>query len=235
MAVNLLPPAVLPETERDARVSDDNGSGFGGGNFDAPDYGRNENPEPDPERWATPLSAYRTAAFFIIFSISSVFVTLTHILESRWVHSKDWVPVSLPNILYINTAVLVASSVTIEFARFSLEGRRFQRSARWLLVTLLLGLAFVVGQLVAWRELVSRGVYWASNPGSFFFYFLTAAHGLHLLGGILALSYIVLFASRLVSKGRQETAVGVVAIYWHFMDALWFYLLGLLFVTIQRG
>ncbi len=233
MTVTLPPPPVLPAPEKQAPSSDNNGSGFGGGKFNEPDYRPDGNPAPDPERWATPVSAYRTAALFVIFSIMSVFATLTHILVSRWVHSRDWVSVPLPHIIYLNTAILLISSLTIELARVSRAGEASKRSVRWLAVTLILGIAFVAGQLVAWRELVFHGLYVASNPGSFFFYFLTAAHGIHVLCGVLALCYVALFSSQLAKKGRQKTAVSAVALYWHFMDGLWLYLLALLFVTIQ--
>jgi cytochrome c oxidase subunit 3 len=233
VAATLFPPPVTPPSEKETPPSN-NGNGFGGGNFDEPKDHPEGNPRPDPERWATPLSAYRTAALFVIFSIMSVFATLTHILESRWVHSKDWVSIPLPHILYLNTAVLLISSLTIELARVSRIGEAGKRSSRWLALTLLLGLVFVAGQLLAWRALVAHGLYVASNAGSFFFYFLTAAHAVHLLGGVLALSYVVLFSNRLARKGRQLTAIGAVVLYWHFMDGLWLYVLALLFVTIQR-
>lgn len=234
MSTILLPPPVAPQPKRQKSLYDHNGNGSGGGDTGYPGDPRRDNPEPDPERWATPLGAYRTASWFAVFSIMSVFATLTHVLESRWVHSKDWVSVALPDILYINTAVLLASSLTIEFARASAARQNAARCVRWLVATLLLGFAFVAGQLVAWRELVSRGLYVASNPGSFFFYFLTAAHAVHLLAGILALAGVLLFAGRLARKNRQEPAVGALSIYWHFMDALWLYLLVLLLATIQR-
>ena len=234
MASTLLPPPVAPSRKKEAPLSGHDGNGPGGGDIDHPRDDRRDNPEPDPERWATPLAAYRIAGLFVIFSIASIFATLTHVLESRWVHSKDWVSIALPHVLYANTAVLVASSLTMELARLAASRQKPRRCARWLFATLLLGLAFVTGQLVAWRELVARGLYVASNPGSFFFYFLTATHALHLLGGILALAGVVLFAGRLARKNRQQTAVGVVALYWHFMDGLWLYLFALLFATIQR-
>lgn len=233
IAVTLIPPT-LPEQEEAARPSDNGGNGNGGGNFEEPDRGPNENPEPDPERYATPLSAYKTAALFAMFSIMSVFATLTHILESRWVHSRDWVPIDLPHILYLNTAVLLASSLTFELARRSISREALNRCVRWLAITLLLGVCFVAGQVVAWREVVARGLFVASNPGSFFFYFFTAAHGLHLVGGFLALTYVIVFAKTLSQRGRQKTAVSAVAFYWHFMDVLWIYLLALLLFTIQR-
>ena len=235
MASSLLPPPpVAPAPEKEAPVSDHNGKGFDGGNIEFPGDDRRWDPDPVPERWATPLAAYRIAGRFIVISITSVFATLTHILESRWVHSKDWVPIALPHILYLNTAVLLVSSATIELARLAAKRQRGKTCATWLRITLLLGIVFVAGQLVAWRELVARRLYVGSNPGSFFFYFLTGAHAFHLLGGILALLYAILFAGRLARGERRQTAVGVVAFYWHFMDGLWLYLLALLSVTIQR-
>lgn len=239
MSVTLLPPKEpapgeeAVRIEEVVRISDGGGNGNGGRNFEEHHYGPDENRGNDPERWATPFSAYRTAALFAVFSITSVFATLTHILASRWVHSKDWTPLILPHVLYFNTVILLISSLTIELARFSLSRGAFQRSVRWLWCTLLLGVGFVAGQAVAWKAIALRGLYLSSNPGSFFFYFLTGVHGLHLLGGMLALSYVIAFANRLARRGRQEMAVGTVAFYWHFMDALWLYLLVVLFTAVQ--
>jgi cytochrome c oxidase subunit 3 len=240
-SVLLPPPPVAPAPEKETPVADhNNGNGFGGGNFDEPNDGPNYGPDwqPDPdfksERWSTPASAYRTAILFTVFSILSLFATLTHILESRWVHSKDWVSISLPPILFVDTAILLVSSITVELARQSLRTNSRKGCTRWLCATLVLGLGFVAGQLVAWRELDSKGLYVASNPGSFFFYLITAAHGIHLLGGILALTYIILVGRNLADASKRETAVGSFAIYWHFMGGLWVYLLALLFMTIQQ-
>lgn len=234
MVSSLLPPPVAPAPEKTAPLFGHSGNGPGGGDIDYPGDDGRDNPQPDSERWATPPDAYRTASLFIIVSIVSVFATLTHVLESRWVHSKAWFSMALPRILCVNTALLLLSSLTIELARSSANRQNSQRCTRWLLVTLLLGCAFLGGQLVAWGELASRGLYVSSNPGSFFFYFLTATHALHLLAGIFVLAGVVLFAGRLARKSRLQTAVGAVALYWHFMDGLWLYLLGLLFTAMQR-
>ena len=171
--------------------------------------------------------------FWIIVWIAMLFFTLTAVLESRWVDSLDWVSVRLPQVLYPNTVILLLSSVTVEFARFSLRSKGCKRAARWLIITLFLGSAFVGGQLIAWRELVSRGLYLASNPGSLFIYVITGIHGLHLLGGITLIALVTFYLDRWIPKAK-ETAVSVVALYWHFMDGLWLYLLVLLFSTVQR-
>ena len=231
MATILLPRSTAPVDEPELSSSDNNGNGTGGG-LDDPHYDPYHHSEPDPG--STPLSAYRMITFLAIIWIVTLFVTLTLVLESRWVHSKSWVSIPLPHILYVNTAILLLSSFTIERSRFSLRAKGIKHCTRWIFVTLLLGVAFLGGQVVAWRELSFRGLHFASNPGSFFFYLFTGAHGLHFLGGITALASVGLFVSRLRQKVKKQMAIDVVALYWHFMNGLWFYLLALLLITIQQ-
>src|SRR5207237_565364 len=104
---------------------------------------------------------------------------------------------------------------------------------RWLAITLILGLGFLGSQLMAWRQLVRQGVYMSTNPHSSFFYLFTAAHGLHLFGGMLALTYLVLRTTRkrdsVEGELRRVGAADAVTIYWHFMAGLWVALLLLLF------
>lgn len=123
----------------------------------------------------------------------------------------DWGHVALPRLLRVSTAVLVLSSGVLEMAR-----RR--RSRRWLWSTIGLGAVFVLVQLLAWRELVGRGVFAKSHPHSSFFYMLTGVHGLHVLSGIGALAWALV----------RPAALGVCAGYWHFLGLLWIYLYCLL-------
>jgi cytochrome c oxidase subunit 3 len=144
-----------------------------------------------------------------------LFIALTSAYVVRKGLDPGWHAIQRPGLLWINTVVLLASSLTIERAR------RAGAAARWLLVTLLLGLVFLGGQLVVWSQLSAQGVYLSTNPHSSFFYLLTGLHGLHLAGGIAALSYLVF--------RHRPQLVDVTAIYWHFMDGLWVYLFVLLF------
>jgi cytochrome c oxidase subunit III len=185
-------------------------------------------------RWSTPLSAYRAGMLFAMTSMVSLFVTLTVALQARWAHPKDWVSIRLPRVLYLNTLVLLISSLTIEVARHPARAEARRRRTIYLCATLLLGITFVGGQFVGWRDLVSSGVYLASNPGSLFLYVITGAHGLHLFGGMIALVWVIFRAGSLERSRKTETAVDVVALYWHFMDGLWVYLLGLLLFRVQR-
>jgi cytochrome c oxidase subunit 3 len=99
---------------------------------------------------------------------------------------------------------------------------------RWVGITAVLGAAFLALQYAGWAQLAARGIYVASNPSSSFFYVLTAAHGLHLLGGVIALSYVVYRIWRPTVWITREAVVESTALYWHFMDGLWVYLVLLL-------
>lgn len=182
--------------------------------------------------WSVPARTYRTGMYMALAAIVMLFAAFTSAMIVRRGISNDWVPTALPHILYVNTIVLLASSATLEFSRRSLIAKLDGRFLQWLYVTMLLGLAFVGGQLLAWRQLASRGVYLATNPSSSFFYLLTASHGIHLLGGIGALFYLALWARKLASTPRRRAVVDVAAIYWHFMDGLWVFILLLLIARL---
>jgi cytochrome c oxidase subunit 3 len=222
--------------EKEAPLADHGGgNGFHGGNFESRHYDPDDEQSPKDRRREIPSEIYRTGMLVGIGSVVSLFATLTAILQIRWVHSKAWAPLALPHILYLNTFLILLSSLTMELAQRSLHREMPRRAILWLGATLALGAAFVEGQVSAWKELVGRGVYLASNPSSFFFYLITATHGIHLLGGIIGLSVVMALFRFLAKKKMRKTAVGVLALYWHFMDGLWIYVLVLLLVTVQRG
>jgi cytochrome c oxidase subunit 3 len=175
-----------------------------------------------------PARTYRLGMWIGLGGIVMVFAAFTSAMVVRRGMALDWVSIAVPRILWLNTGVLLASSLTLELSRHRLARRSAAQFTRGLCVTLALGLAFLAGQAVAWRELAARGVYLATNPSSSFFYVLTAAHGLHLAGGILALAYVAGRAGRIAQGLARRTPLEVAAIYWHFMDALWIYIFFLL-------
>ena len=179
-----------------------------------------------------PARTYRTGMWMALVAIVMLFAAFTSAMVVRKGASSDWTAIALPRILYFNTLLLLASSLAFEFSRRALDAGRARDFKLWLNVTTILGIAFIGGQLIAWRELASHGVYLSTNPSSSFFYLLTAAHGLHLLGGVGALFYLVWKAPKLAVGLKKRVAVDVTAIYWHFMDGLWIYLLLLLTVRL---
>jgi cytochrome c oxidase subunit 3 len=176
---------------------------------------------------AVPQRAYLTGLTMGLAAILMFFMALVSAFIVRKGLSTDWKAFSLPSILYLNTLVLIVSSITIHAARGRLAHEDVGGFRRWWGITAVLGLLFVAGQLVAWRQLVHAGVYLASNPSSSFFYVLTAAHGVHLLGGIIAILAIGVWNWRRAHITRS-TATEMAAIYWHFMDGLWIFLFLLL-------
>ena len=187
-----------------------------------------------------------TAVVMIFVSYSSAYVVRKG-LPSLDIHTGtlviDWVPLQLPRFLFINTLVLLVSTFTMELARRqslreataefsgavdnSDSSRTGSDRLPWLALTVILGISFLVGQLVVWRELSAHGFYLATSASSSFFYLLTAMHGVHLLGAIFAL--LAAGAAYLWHRAAQSQAVVVdaTAWYWHFMTFLWLYILGL--------
>ena len=178
---------------------------------------------------AVPQRAYVTGMTVALGGILMFFMALTSAYIVRKGISLDWRPFTLPKILWLNTAILLLSSATVSRSRRFLARGDFEAFRHWWSVTSALGLMFLAGQVIAWQQLRAAGVYLASNPSSSFFYLLTAAHGLHLLGGIVALLYIA-FRSARMKHLTLGTASEVVSIYWHFMDGLWVFLLLLLYL-----
>lgn len=177
---------------------------------------------------------YRIGAWVTVAGIAMLFTALSSAYIVRAASAPDWRPLQVPGVLWLSTTLLLLSSTTFEAARRQLKHALASAYARWLLITTALGAGFLGLQVVAWRELVRQGIYLASNPHSSFFYLLTAVHGLHLIVGLLALIYLALRSrspanDETSAKPRRAMTDGV-AIYWHFMDALWIYLFVLLFV-----
>lgn len=180
----------------------------------------------DPES-TFPISRNQVGVWILLGTIVMLFGGLSSAyIVLRGV--PDWQNIEVPQILWLNTAILLASSATIEGARRSLRHSRIGAMNVWLLASGGFGVAFIVGQWMAWQQLVTAGVYVPSTLHSSFFYLLTGLHGIHLLGGMIAMSYVLTKAlQKRIIPGKDES-LKLCATYWHFMDALWVYLFVLL-------
>jgi len=200
-------------------------AGHGGGT--PPPAGGDDDGDSSGSRRPVPRRAYFTALQLGLAAIVMFFMALASSYIVRKGLGVDWQSTPLPRVLWFNTAILLTSSATIVAARKKLaSGEREAFQALWW-VTTGLGVLFLAGQIIAWRQLAASGMLLATNPSSSFFYLLTAAHGAHLAGGIFALFYV---AFRPWSRSRisQSTAAELTSIYWHFMDGLWIFLFALL-------
>ncbi|HEX3739214.1 MAG TPA: cytochrome c oxidase subunit 3 [Terriglobales bacterium] len=220
----------LPEPPKiDSRRQPERGSGNGGWKNLVPADGdlhvkRDYSPPPSS-----------TGIWVVLFAITMMFAAFTSALVVRKGGANDWQSFRLPPILYFNTLLLLASSITLELARRRVATfmgglkTTAQTPARWLYITLGLGLLFVGGQYIAWSQLRSEGLYLATNPSSSFFYLLTVTHALHVLGGLGGLLYVI---SKLHKSVLRRDQLVSTARYWHFMGLLWVYLLVLLWVKV---
>jgi cytochrome c oxidase subunit III len=194
--------------------------GDDGGDGDHGERGRKR--PPSPKRFSTAIAIGMVSILMFFMALASAFLVLHHT-------SGMWVAVHLPRILWFNTAVLLGSSFTLERARLRLSLGDDSGFRKLWLVTTAMGFLFVAGQLVAWRELVAQGVYIASNQASSFFYIFTGAHGVHVLGGVAALLFVLL---RNFEKSQISISLAaeITSYYWHFMDGLWIFLFALLYL-----
>jgi cytochrome c oxidase subunit III len=163
----------------------------------------------------------------LFFALTSAYIWRQYTTPTTTI--PDWVAIQIPSAMWITTVVILFSSLSFEIARRALRLNQFEKFKSWISITTVLGFVFLVGQIIAWRQLAGQGIYLQSNPHSSFFYVLTGLHALHLLGGILVLSYVMLSALRMRIGVHKRTTVEMTSLYWHFMDGLWIYLFVLLF------
>ncbi len=217
---------------------------LGGGGDDRPGSGL-----PD---YATRLRRARLGLLVALIPVLMLFVSFTSAyvvrqglptLDPRTNQLvRDWIPVKLPMLLLVNTGVLVLSTAGMELARRQVKNAAVASAnvstgevsagdagkVPWLAVTIVLGLAFLFGQWTAWKELAANGFYVATTPSSSFVYLLTGAHAVHLMGGVVALLSAGVFSLLRRPVTTRSIVVDVTAWYWHFMAALWVYILCLL-------
>jgi cytochrome c oxidase subunit III len=143
----------------------------------------------------------------------------------------DWRPLPKPTLLWINTGVLMLASAGLQWARSAAWHDDRERLKTALLATGAATLAFMAGQIWAWRQLTDSGYFLAGNPANTFFYLITALHGLHLVGGLAALARVGLKLRRDEDAAKLRLWVELCGMYWDFLLLMWLILFGLLMFT----
>jgi cytochrome c oxidase subunit 3 len=143
----------------------------------------------------------------------------------------DWQPVPKPTLLWINTGVLMLSSAALQWTRAAADGGNLRRVKAGLLAAGGAALAFVAGQLFAWQQLTATGHFLTANPASSFFYLITALHGVHLLGGGVALGRVAVRVWRGSDVDQLRLSLDLCSMYWDFLLLMWLILFGLLLLT----
>lgn len=144
----------------------------------------------------------------------------------------DWVPLTEPQLLWVNTGMLIIASAAFQWTRNAAVNGQDSRLLPGLLVTGVFTLGFVVGQFVAWQQLQNSGQLITNNPANAFFYFLTGAHAVHILGGLYVWARATLkVALRNGNADEVRRSIELCTIYWHFLLLVWLVLFGLLLST----
>lgn len=175
------------------------------------------------------LSTGKLGLRFIMF-VSTIFFCLFIVTYSDRMIYPDWQRMSEPWLLWINTIVLFFSSMVFVSAQIASKNNQFQIVKNRLLLIGFLAVAFLIGQLLVWQQLIANGFYVSTNPSNAYFYVFTALHGLHLLGGLvywyLTIKKVWNASDIVISKVKHT--VDLCAIYWHFLLAVWVVLFGLM-------
>ena len=162
-----------------------------------------------------------------ITSLFSLFVTAYYVRMGY----ADWRPLSENALLWFNTGLLAMSSLAMQWAVSAAQHRKINGVRNGLALGGIFAFAFLAGQLLVWRDLVDEGHYITSNPANAFFYLLTALHGLHLSGGLVAWARTFARAWRDSNVFDVRLSVELCATYWHFLLAVWIVLFAVLLAT----
>ncbi len=182
---------------------------------------------PGGESLSMPAAKIGLGVFLAV--VGSLFALLIAAYGMR-AAAADWRQLPLPALLWFNTVVLIIGSAALHWAQLSsrVDHLKLENVQIGLLAALVTGIAFLVGQLLAWQQLISAGFILAGNPSNGFFYMITALHGLHILGGLYVLQRTTTRAWRGETGLRLHLSVELSAMYWHFLLLVWLILLGLL-------
>ena len=158
-----------------------------------------------------------------IASIIMLFAALTSAYIVRKAQG-NWTDFRMPGVFWFNTAVIILSSITIQWAVNAFRNFRETAYKIALTITLVLGLIFLWGQYLGWLALADRGVYITGNPSGSFVYVISGVHAAHILGGLVIM--LIMFVRMLIKPFNPNKLVSVqmMATYWHFVDVLWIYL-----------
>ena len=168
----------------------------------------------------------------VFLGVATVLFTLFIVVYLERMEGPDWRPLHEPWVLWVNTAVLILSSLAFQWAWINADrGHNMDGVKNGLLAAGGFAFAFLAGQFWAWRQLVDLGYYAATNPANAFFYLLTAMHALHLFGGLVAWGRTTAKVWHGFEAEKVCVSVGLCAVYWHFLLVVWLVLFGLLFFT----
>lgn len=172
------------------------------------------------------MHPHKFALWLFLVTVVMVFASLTSYFIVRK-SDGHWLEFELPFYFYVNTVIILLSSVTIHWAYVSAKKDQLQFIKLAMLITTILGIAFLVGQYFSWKDLYERGIVFAgsqSNVSGSLIYVLSGLHGIHLIGGVVFLIVVLISSFNYKIHSKSLVQLEMCATYWHFLDLLWVYL-----------
>ncbi|MCC5929817.1 MAG: cytochrome c oxidase subunit 3 [Cyclobacteriaceae bacterium] len=169
------------------------------------------------------MNPKKFALWLFIVTVVMVFAALTsaYIVKQS---EGNWLDFELPSAFFISSVIIVLSSIALHWSYYAARKDNLFGLKAGLILSLTLGLLFLVAQYISWVQLVERNVYFVGNPSGSFIYVFTGLHGAHLVSGLIFIFVIIYKAFRLKIHSRSLTSFEMCLTYWHFLGALWLYL-----------
>lgn len=169
------------------------------------------------------MNPLKFALWLFIVSFTMVFASLTSAYIVRR-SEGNWLEFELPALFTATTIIILISSVTMQWAQFSAQKDNFKQLHIAIGLTLLLGILFLIGQLLAWGELVNQKIFFVGNPSGSFVYVLSGLHGAHIIGGLVFVIIVWIMALKQKVHSKAMLWIELCTTFWHFLDGLWLYL-----------
>jgi len=163
------------------------------------------------------------ALWLFMVTIVMIFAALTSAYIVRQ-SEGNWYEFSLPDIFYYTTAILILSSVSLQWAYYSAKKDNLLHLKIGMLITVILGIGFLIGQWYSWVALVDKDVYFVGNPSGSFLYVFTGLHAFHLISGVIFLIIVLISSFRYKVHSQEMVRMEMSTTYWHFLGGLWIYL-----------
>ncbi len=172
-----------------------------------------------------PISMHpkKFALWLFLVTVLMVFAALTSAYIVRQAEG-NWLEYELPEIFWLTSGIVLLSSVCVQAAYFAAKSDNFLGLRIWMVLTVLLGIAFLVGQWYSWVALVDREVFFVGNPAGSFLYVFTGLHALHLISGVIFLIIVLISTFRYKVHSQALNTLEMATTYWHFLGGLWLYL-----------
>jgi len=182
-----------------------------------------ENIEIIRDRSAMGMNPSKFIVWLFIVTITMLFAALTsaYIVKQS---GGDWLNFNLPGMFWITSIIIIVSSITMQLALKSAKEDRFTGIKTYLILTILLGVAFLFGQYQSWKQLVEMDVYFVGNPAGSFLYVLTGLHAVHIISGLIFLLLVISSSFKLKIYSKSLIRIEMCTTYWHFLGGLWLYL-----------